>query len=66
MFQNGDDSSDTRDISMQSSSEVKPNESDTGMDSNIGEPADPMAFSTPAASSPPPIHAQSSVVAAQC
>ena len=61
---NGDDSSDTKDISMQSSSEVKPNESDTGMDSNSGEAADPMALSTPAASSPPPIPAQSAVIAA--
>jgi hypothetical protein len=64
-FLNGDDSSDTKDISIQSSSDVKPNESDTAMDSNAGEGADPMALSTPAASSPPPMPAHSAVVAAQ-
>ncbi len=62
---NGDDSSDTKDISMQSSSEVKPTESDTAMDSNHGEANDAMAISTSMASSPPPVPAQSAVVAAQ-
>lgn len=61
---NGDDSSDVKDISMQSSSEAKPNESDTAMDSNAGDQGDPMAMSTPAASSPPAIAPQPSAVAA--
>lgn len=62
---NGDDSSDTKDISMQSSSEVKPNESDTAMDSNAGDQGDPMTISTTLASSPLPVPTQSAVVAAQ-
>ena len=64
-YLNGDDSSDTKDISMQSSSEIKPNESDMGMDSNHGEHNDHMAISTPAASSPPPIPAQATTVAVE-
>ena len=63
-YLNGDDSSDTKDISMQSSSDIRPNQSDTAMDSNPGEHNDPVAMSTPMASSPPPIPAQSAVVAA--
>lgn len=66
---NGDSSSETKDVSMNGSSEIKPdNQSDVVM-SNTGEapvepPADPMAMSTPAASSPPPAPAQPAVVAA--
>ncbi|EHY57266.1 hypothetical protein ABEF92_005980 [Exophiala dermatitidis] len=61
---NGEESSETKDISLQSSSDVKPNESDAAMDSNAGDQPDPMALSTPAASSPPPIPPQSSAIAA--
>jgi hypothetical protein len=51
-----EESSDTKDISQQSSSELKPNESDTAMDSNAGDLApDTMLLSTPAASSPAPM-----------
>lgn len=49
---NGDDSSDTKEISQQSSSEMKPNGSDVAM-SNADDNPDAMAMSTPAASSPP-------------
>lgn len=52
MLVNGDDSSDTKEISQQSSSELKPNGSDIAM-SNADDNPDPMAMSTPAASSPP-------------
>ncbi|KAI1609139.1 INO80 complex, subunit Ies4 [Exophiala viscosa] len=62
---NGEDSSEAKDITQQSSSDIKPNESDTAMDSNAGEQPDPMLMSTPAASSPAPMPPPSSVVAAQ-
>ncbi|KIV82530.1 hypothetical protein PV11_04632 [Exophiala sideris] len=62
---NGEDSSETKDISQQSSSDIKPNESDAAMDSNAGDQPDPMIMSTPAASSPAPMLPPSSVVAAQ-
>ena len=62
---NGEESSDARDISLQSSSDIKPNESDTAMDSNAGDQPDPMMISTPAASSPVPIPPPSSAIAAQ-
>lgn len=60
MIPNGDGTSDVKDVSQNSGSEVKPNnDSDVAM-SNTGEappsepPAeDPMAISTPVASSPP-------------
>jgi hypothetical protein len=61
---NGEESSDTRDISQQSSSDMKPQESDA-MDSNSVDQPDPMAMSTPAASSPAPMPAPSSVIVAQ-
>ena len=57
MLANGDDSSDTKEISQQSSSEVKPTESDVAM-SNADDGHDPMAMSTPMASSPPPAPTQ--------
>jgi hypothetical protein len=59
---NGNASSDAKETSMQSSSEAKPNESDTAMDSNVGDQGDPM--STPAASSPPAIPPQPTAIAA--
>jgi hypothetical protein len=62
---NGEQLSDTKDISLQSSSDIKPAESDTAMDSNAGDQPDTMAMSTPAASSPAPMLQQSSVIAAQ-
>lgn len=62
---NVEESSETKEISQQSSSDIKPNESDTAMDSNAGDQPDPMILSTPAASSPAPIPEQASVVAAQ-
>jgi hypothetical protein len=62
---NGEESSETKDISQQSSSDIKPNESDTAMDSNGGDQPDPMIMSTPAASSPAPMPPPSSVIAAQ-
>ncbi|KIV95818.1 hypothetical protein PV10_03424 [Exophiala mesophila] len=62
---NGDESSDTREISQQSSSDLKPNESDTAMESNVGDQADPMIMSTPAASSPPPIPQSTTAITAQ-
>ncbi|KIX07712.1 uncharacterized protein Z518_02366 [Rhinocladiella mackenziei CBS 650.93] len=61
---NGEESSDTKEIS-QSSSDVKPDESDTAMDSTAGDQPDPMVMSTPAASSPAPIPPPSSAIAAQ-
>ncbi|KAJ9502454.1 hypothetical protein LTR99_007516 [Exophiala xenobiotica] len=62
---NGDGSSDAKDISQQSSSDIKPNESDTAMDSNVGEHLDPMVMSTPAPSSPVPMPPPPAAIAAQ-
>jgi hypothetical protein len=62
---NGEESSDTREISQQSSSDVKPNESDAAMDSNAGDQPDTMLLSTPAASSPVPIPEQTPTITAQ-
>ncbi|EXJ87528.1 hypothetical protein A1O3_04488 [Capronia epimyces CBS 606.96] len=61
---NGEESSDTKDISQLSSSDIKLNESDTAMDSNAGDQTDAIAMSTPAPSSPAPMP-QSSAIAAQ-
>lgn len=62
---NGEESSDAREISQQSSSDIKPNESDTAMDSSAGDQPDHMIMSTPAASSPAPMPPQASAIAAQ-
>jgi len=62
---NGDESSDAKDISQQSSSDIKPNESDTAMDSNAGEQIEPIVMSTPAASSPVPMPPPPAAIAAQ-
>ncbi|EXJ83611.1 hypothetical protein A1O1_07234 [Capronia coronata CBS 617.96] len=62
---NGDESSETKDISLPSSSDIKPNGSDVAMDSNAGDQPDALAMSTPAASSPAPMPSQSSAIAAQ-
>lgn len=62
---NGEESSDAKDISQQSSSDVKPNDSDMAMDSNAGDQPDRMAMSTPAASSPAAIPPPSAEIAAQ-
>jgi len=62
---NGEESSDTREISQQSSSDMKPNESDVAMDSNAGDQPDTMLMSTPAASSPAPMPEQTPSIAAQ-
>lgn len=51
----GDDSTDSKDVSQQSSSDIKPNDSSTAMESNPGDQPEPMAMSTPAASSPVPV-----------
>lgn len=59
---NGDEPSDTQEISQQSSSDLKPNESDTAVDSNAGDQPDPMVISTPAASSPVPMPESSATV----
>lgn len=61
---NGDQSNDIRDISQQSSSDIKPNESDAAMDSTAGDQPDTMLMSTPAASSPVPMPEQTPIVAA--
>jgi hypothetical protein len=63
---NGDDSSEAKDVSQISSSEIKPNnDSDVAM-SNTGDAVVPeaMAMSTPAASSPPPLPHEPTTVAA--
>lgn len=52
---NGEESSIVREISQQSSSDIKPNESDAAIESNAGDQPDTMLLSTPAASSPVPI-----------
>lgn len=62
---NGEESSETKDISQQSSSEAKPNGSDIAMDSNAGDRPDPMIMSTPPASSPAPMPPPSSAISAQ-
>jgi hypothetical protein len=62
---NGEDSSDAKDISQQSSSEAKPNGSDMAMDSNAGDRPDTMLMSTPPASSPAPMPPPSTVLTAQ-
>ncbi|KIW81310.1 hypothetical protein Z517_04335 [Fonsecaea pedrosoi CBS 271.37] len=62
---NGEESSDTNQVSHQGSSDVKPNESDVAMDSNAGDQAEPMLMSTPAASSPAPMPPPSAAIAAQ-
>jgi hypothetical protein len=62
---NGDGLSDAKGISQQSSSDIKPNESDTAMDSNVGEQLDPMVMSTPAPSSPVPMPPPPAAIAAQ-
>lgn len=62
---NGEESSDAKEISQQSSSDMKPNGSDAAMDSNAGEHPDPMVLSTPAASSPAPMPPPPATVAAQ-
>ena len=59
---NGDSSSEVKDNSQQSTSDAKPVDSDVAMDSNAG---DPMAISTPLASSPPHIPEPSTAVSAQ-
>jgi hypothetical protein len=65
VLMNGDDSSEAKDVSQISSSEMKPNnDSDVAM-SNTGDAApEPMAMSTPAASSPPPLQHEVASVAA--
>ncbi|KAL6252834.1 hypothetical protein RBB50_000553 [Rhinocladiella similis] len=62
---NGEESSDAKEISQQSSSDMKPNGSDTAVDSNTGEQPDPMILSTPAASSPVPMPPSAATVTAQ-
>ncbi|EXJ70687.1 uncharacterized protein A1O5_05677 [Cladophialophora psammophila CBS 110553] len=62
---NSEESSDTKEISQQSSSDIKLNESDVAMESNAGDQADPMLMSTPAASSPAPMPPSSAAIAAQ-
>ena len=55
--QDGESSAESKDLSQQSSSDIKPIDSSTAMESNPGdrEPLEPMAMSTPiAASSPMP------------
>jgi hypothetical protein len=52
---NGEDSSEAKGASQLSSSEAKPNGSDTAMDSNAGDKPDAMLMSTPPASSPAPM-----------
>ena len=59
---NGDSSSEMKDTSQQSTSDAKPANSDVAMDSNAG---DPMAISTPMASSPPHVPEQSTAISAQ-
>ena len=56
IHQNGDSSIDSKDVSQQSSSDLKPLDSSTAMESNSGdrEPLEPMAMSTPAGSPPEP------------
>ncbi|KAJ9616365.1 hypothetical protein H2200_000083 [Cladophialophora chaetospira] len=58
---NGEESSETRDIS---SSETKPNGSDAAMDSNAGDRPDQMIMSTPPASSPAPMPPPSTFITA--
>jgi hypothetical protein len=60
---NGEESSDAKDISLQSSSEAKPNESDAAMDSNAGDRTD-VLMSTPPASSPAPMPPPATAIAA--
>jgi hypothetical protein len=60
-FVNGDSSSDVKEISQQSSSDIKQPDSDVAMDSNAG---DPMAISTPMASSPPAAPGQPAAITA--
>lgn len=57
---NGSDGS-TKDVSMPDSSDHKPSESDTVAGSNLGDRADQMDITTPAASSPPAITVPSSI-----
>lgn len=52
---NGEESSIVREISQQSSSDIKPNESDAAIESNAGDQPDTMLLSTPAPSSPVPV-----------
>ncbi|RMZ92153.1 hypothetical protein DV736_g610, partial [Chaetothyriales sp. CBS 134916] len=59
---NGDSSSEMRDASQLSTSDVKPADSDVAMESSAG---DPMAISTPIPSSPPPVFEQASAISAQ-
>ncbi|RMZ76076.1 hypothetical protein DV737_g4991, partial [Chaetothyriales sp. CBS 132003] len=60
---NGDSCSDMRDASPQSTSDVKPVDSDVALESSAG---DPMAISTPLPSSPPPpVLEQASAISAQ-
>ncbi|OCT50024.1 hypothetical protein CLCR_07449 [Cladophialophora carrionii] len=61
----GEESSDAKDVSQQSSSEAKPNGSDVAMDSNAGDRPDTTIMSTPPASSPAPMPPPSTVITAQ-
>ncbi|KEF57087.1 uncharacterized protein A1O9_07277 [Exophiala aquamarina CBS 119918] len=61
---NVEESSDAREISQQSSSDLKPNESDVAM-SNAGDQPDTMLLSTPAASSPVPMPEQTPSITAR-
>jgi hypothetical protein len=53
-FLTGDDDTEMNGISQLSSSDMKPNDSSTAMESNGPDPHDAMATSTPAADSPAP------------
>jgi hypothetical protein len=61
---NGDDSTDAREVSQQSSSDIKPNGSDAAIDSN-GDHNEPMIMSTPVASSPVPMPTSAAPIAAE-